>query len=218
MSAMLRQSSAARPPLPPALPGFEEVYRYWDNGQSSYIAKIAPGEYYVTKENELIATVLGSCISACVRDRRLNVGGMNHFMLPMDGLSASRGEDTCISSALRYGNFAMEHLFNELYSRGSRRIDLEVKVFGGGHVMRSSVRVGDKNIAFVHEFLETEGHAIDRKDVGGNHGRKLLYNPTSGRALVKAIRSSEVQSVAEREAQYVEQLNKKPVVGEVELF
>lgn len=64
------------------LPGFEHVRRYWDPTQGSMTAKVLPGEYYVSRQEELIATVLGSCVSACIRDRRRGIGGMNHFMLP----------------------------------------------------------------------------------------------------------------------------------------
>lgn len=67
---------------PRALPGYEHINRYWDRLHDRYVAKILPGEYYVTLQGELVATVLGSCVSACIRDRKLGIGGMNHFMLP----------------------------------------------------------------------------------------------------------------------------------------
>ena len=72
-----------RPDLGSPLPGFSHIKRYWDKHRQCPAAKILPGEYYVTVHDEYITTVLGSCVSACIRDRRLGVGGMNHFMLPL---------------------------------------------------------------------------------------------------------------------------------------
>ena len=35
------------------------------------MVKVFPGEFYVTsKPDEVLVTVLGSCVSACIRDRR----------------------------------------------------------------------------------------------------------------------------------------------------
>jgi len=73
------------PPIqdpPPVLRGFEHVTRYWDRYTGQFAAKILPGEYYVTQHGELIVTVLGSCVSACIRCKATGFGGMNHFMLP----------------------------------------------------------------------------------------------------------------------------------------
>ena len=64
---------------------FAHVNRYWDREHAVGAAKLLPGEYYVTTAGEMIVTVLGSCVSACVRDVRLGIGGMNHFMLPGNG-------------------------------------------------------------------------------------------------------------------------------------
>ena len=70
-------------------------------------AKILPGEYYVTTHDEIITTVLGSCVSACVWDTVFNVGGMNHFMLPLSD-NGSWGGSELLSTSTRYGNYAME--------------------------------------------------------------------------------------------------------------
>jgi len=107
--------------------------------------KILPGEFYVTKDNERIETILGSCISACVRDPIAGVGGMNHFMLPVDK-NANSGQE--LSSANRYGNYAMENLVNALLTQGAKRDRLEFKIFGGGRIMSSMTNVGWYNIGF----------------------------------------------------------------------
>ena len=65
------------------LPGFEHINHYWDPTRKVYAAKILPGQFYVSNQSEIIVTTLGSCISACIRDEAKQVGGMNHFMLPI---------------------------------------------------------------------------------------------------------------------------------------
>src|SRR6185312_3936064 len=104
--------------------------------------KILPGEYYVTKADETVTTVLGSCISACVRDPKLNIGGMNHFMLPEDKFRPNNGLETAVGTATRYGSHAMESLINDLLKLGAARDRLEIKLFGGGRILSGMTDVG----------------------------------------------------------------------------
>lgn len=148
---------------------------------------IQPGEYYVTKKDEVIATVLGSCISVCLRDSKAGVGGMNHFMLPGD----FRIEDIFNSQSARYGMYAMELLLGEIIKLGGGREHLSAKVFGGGHVLASVAKntgsVPQSNIEFVKAFLSMEGIPVLSSDVGGVHGRKILFVPKSGQVFVKKL-------------------------------
>lgn len=201
---------------PPALPGFEHVRRRWDNSLEAFAARILPGEFYVTLRDEGITTTLGSCISACIRDRVLGIGGMNHFMLPSDGSESARAAD--LSAATRYGNYAMEHLINEILRNGGKRRNLEVKVFGGGRIMANMTDVGARNIAFVHDYLAMEGLEVVSEDVGDIHPRMVVYFPASGRARVKRLRSLHSNTIASQERQYIDSIKKQPVSGDVELF
>lgn len=148
---------------------------------------IQPGEFYVTKKDEVIGTVLGSCISVCLRDSQAGVGGMNHFMLPGD----FRVEDIFNSQSARYGMYAMELLLGELIKIGGGREHLSAKVFGGGHVLSSVSNargsVPQSNIEFVKAFLSMEGIPVLSSDVGGVHGRKVLFLPKTGQVFVKKL-------------------------------
>jgi len=121
---------------------------YYDRTFERDAAKISPGEYYFTNKDMVIVTVLGSCVSACIRDTTTGIGGMNHFMLP-DGAKSDR--DNPVSESMRYGTYAMEVLINQLIRNGAKRENLEAKVFGGGNVLRSFTtnNVGDRNAEFV---------------------------------------------------------------------
>jgi chemotaxis protein CheD len=202
------------PPMPQVLGGFGHIRRYWDKYQNCYAAKILPGEYYVTQSDECVTTVLGSCVSACIRDVRMGIGGMNHFMLPMH-----RGNDnSVISDAARYGNFAMEHLINDIIKNGGQRKSLEFKLFGGGRVMQASMDVGKKNIEFVLAYLKAEGFAVTAQDLGDEYPRKVIYFPKTGKVRMKKLTSMHNDTIAVRETQYMDRLRQEPVQGDIELF
>ena len=177
--------------------------------------RILPGEFYVTKKNERVETVLGSCISACVRDPIAGVGGMNHFMLPVDKNKKGNSE---LSDANRYGNYAMENLVNALLGLGAKRERLEFKLFGGGRIMSSMTNVGWYNIGFAFDYIYTEGFKIVSQDIGDIYPRKVLYYPTSGRVRVRRLNAMHNQSLADEENRYINKIESKPVEGDVELF
>lgn len=200
-------TSAERLTQPEALPGFESVRRHWDASRQYWVAKILPGEYYVTPHDEIIVTVLGSCIAACIRDARTGYGGMNHFMLPVStvgGPMVRRASDA--DAATRYGNVAMERLINELLRNGARREDLELKVFGGGQITRGKIDVGRLNIAFVDDYVNAEGLRVLARDVGGGVPRKIMFFPKSGKVMMKNLRSLANSTVLKREEGYLERV------------
>jgi len=205
-------------PLPKAESGFEHINRYWDRRLNMPAAKILPGELYVSRHGELISTVLGSCISACIRDRQLGVGGMNHFMLPEEGLHSSDSWGGEAALASRYGNWAMEYLINEVLKMGGSRRNLEVKIFGGGNVLANMTEIGSRNVQFVKAYLQNEGLEISAMDVGGPYPRKVLYFPDTGAVKMKRLVTVANDTVIQRERDYRQVLTKPTDSGDVELF
>jgi chemotaxis protein CheD len=201
--------------LPRALPGFEGIRRY-RNSSGMLIAKLLPGDYYVTREDEVLDTVLGSCVSACIRNPRLKIGGMNHFMLPRPSGSGNDTWENVAGRATRYGSASMEQLINRILNTGGTRADLEVKIFGGGKVLSSLSDVGNHNVIFVRDFLKQEGLRVASEDVGDVCPRHVQYFPLTGRVRVRHLNSR--QDVVKDEQQYLNGLNKQPVAGEIDLF
>lgn len=188
--------------------------RFFDQASSSWFVKVFPGEYCVTsKADEVLVTVLGSCVSACIRDLRLGIGGMNHFMLA-EGARGGWGA----SESARYGNFAMEKLINELLKAGCSRDALEIKVFGGGNVTDTSNAIGTQNAEFVLRYLKDEGLRCAAQDLGGPHPRRIHYFPATGRVIRKLLAGSETYNVAREETRYANTLATKKTAGEIELF
>ena len=209
--------SDPRPPL--ALPGFEHIRRGWHKAHEAFAARLLPGEYYVTMNDEAVYTTLGSCISACIRDRVSGIGGMNHFMLPASSSGDADGwKSTSLSSATRYGNFAMEHLINTILKNGGKRQNLEVKLFGGGRILKNMTDVGMRNITFAHDYLKTEALNVATEDVGDIYPRMVVYFPATGKVRVKRLRSLHTNTIAEQEIQYLHTIEAEPVSGDIELF
>ncbi len=208
-----------RPEPPPVVRGFEQLQRFWEPDTKRWTVKILPGEYYVTRNDEAITTVLGSCISACIRDPAARVGGMNHFMLPEDNSArepGARGAPVVLST--RYGSHAMESLINDLLKIGARRSRMEIKIFGGGRVLTAMTDIGARNIDFVTSYLNLERLPIDVKDVGGEHPRKIVYFPTEGKVRVRKLRPIETRAISDREKLYMDSLSAKDEGGDIELF
>jgi len=204
---------------PPSVPGFEHIRRYWDQENDIVTAKLLPGDFYVTGENEMITTVLGSCISACIRDIETGVGGMNHFMLPQTSSTKLQIQtDSVISQALRYGYYAMEHLINTILSYGGKRKNLEVKLFGGSKIIASLGDIGEKNIQFVLDYIDAEALHLVAQDLGDIYPRKVNYFPLTGRARVRKIKSLHEDQIVVQETQYQKRINNEPVEGDIELF
>ena len=204
--------------FPDVLPGFESINRYWDGRHQSVAAKILPGEYYVTSGRELITTVLGSCVSACIRDRVIGVGGMNHFLLPLSNGETWSSKTEIVSLANRYGNYAMEHMINDILKNGGHKNNLEIKIFGGSQIIQGMTNIGESNIKFVRNYVALEGLDIVAADVGGTNPRKVVYFPHSGKVMVKRIRELHNDTILKRESVYIESIGGELEEGEIDLF
>jgi chemotaxis protein CheD len=205
----------ATPTVPRTLPGFESIRRYRDQA-GQVVAKLLPGDYYVTCEEEVLDTVLGSCVSACIRNPRLRIGGMNHFMLPRPSGQGSDTWDSIAGRATRYGSASMETLINRILRAGGTRSELEVKIFGGGRVLSSLSDIGQHNVIFVRDYLKQEGLRVTSEDVGCDYPRHVQYFPMTGRVRVRNLTSR--ADIVTQEQQFLKRIEKAPVAGEIDLF
>ena len=194
----------------PVAPG-QAAFFFFDNHFQHNAVKVLPGEYFVTNENVMLITVLGSCISACIRDRELGVGGMNHFMLP-------ESDSTDVSG--RYGSYAMELLINEMLKLGARRETMQAKIFGGGQVMANftTMNVGERNTSFVVNYLQTERIPIVSEDVLDIYPRKVVFFPATGKAMVKRLAHAHPEALAQEVRGNAATVAKATSGGSVDLF
>lgn len=199
---------------PVCLPGFEHVNRYYDKHHDSFAAKILPGEYYVTSNQEVVTTVLGSCISVCVYDPVNLIGGMNHFMLP-----SGNSDNDIMSQSFRYGDVAMEKLVNVILRHGGNKAELIFKAFGGGQIIKNMTSIGQRNISFLHKFMTMEGYKLSASDLGGPHPRKVVFNPLDGKVKLKRLQHMHNDTILQRENRYETEISRQEeVTGEIDLF
>lgn len=164
---------------------------------------IIVGDVFASDEPALVATVLGSCVAACIYDPVSQVGGMNHFMLPQ----ANRE-----TTSAAFGIHAMELLINKIMRLGGDRRRLQAKVFGGANVLAlqgAELQIGQRNVAFVRQFLADEGIALAAQRVGGNQGVKVCFYTATGRALVKPLPNRLLDETLQQEVQYLRQTKTK---------
>ncbi len=199
---------------PPIIDYINSSRRYYDMKENVTVIKIFSGDLYVSKSgNEMISTILGSCVSACIRDPYAGVGGMNHFLLPDGGDINIKNSD-----AARYGVFAMENLINEILKAGGSKERLEIKVFGGGNVINSSSFIGSKNSEFIRSFLYKEGFINFSEDLEGAHPRRVHYYPKTGKVMMRLLRRQEDMVIMGEEKNYERKLMVKSIGNDIELF
>jgi len=198
------------------VPGKTTPNRYFERHFDSDAVKILPGEYYATKDPTIIVTVLGSCVSVCLRDPITKIGGMNHFLLPNDEF-VTTGQ---MNTSARYGTYAMELLINELLKMGADRNRLEAKVFGGGNVLQGLTvhNIGERNSEFVLDYLKLEKIPVLARDLLGPFPRKVYFFPDTGEVKVRKIKIMHNTTILDRESEYRMRIKETPIAGEVDLF
>lgn len=180
---------------------------------------VHPGAWLIDSEKPL-ATLLGSCVTVCLFDPGLKIGGINHFMLPDMGRSKYGDVDSLLS-----GNFAMEALLNALLIKGAKKVRLQAKAFGGGTIIDTdggSLSIGMRNANFAKEWLARESIPLRSSDFLGPWSRKILFLPFNGEAFCKRLvtNMANAEVIAREERAYAETLRQKPktVDNKIELF
>ncbi len=190
--------------------------RYFDKRLNAMVVSVCQGDYYVSaRPNEVLSTLLGSCIAVCMRDEKIGCGGMNHFVLPTQGASST---GPFPSPVLRYGSYSIERLTNDLIARGAKRARLEIKVFGGANIISGSRNFGHSNAEFVERYFAREGLRIAAKDIRGTAARRLRYFPVTGAAFVSYSSGAPGRALVEREADVAQRLNYDGGGRRVEIF
>jgi chemotaxis protein CheD len=187
---------------------------YHDPQLKRAAVKLLPGEYFVVRDNRVLCTVLGSCVSACIRDPVAGVAGMNHFLLPIAG----RNDDVV---SARYGVHAMELLINGLLKNGAKRARMQVKLFGGGNLMgsKNDNNVGHNNARFALQFMREEGLSVISQDLFGHQPRKIWYLPESGKVMLRRLITTRNDTILRREIELSRKLREAPDADDnVELF
>ena len=164
--------------------------------------RISIGEIDASSQPTLLHTILGSCVSVCLRDPVSGIGGMNHILLP---------EGPGLHETGRFGVNAMELLINKMMKLGADRHRLVAKAFGAGNVLAclQSPTVGERNAQFVRQFLNTEGIPLLAQRLGGTDAVEVTFTTDTGHVLVRSVTGYPLSSVVAREEHY----RRRPAIG-----
>jgi len=152
---------------------------------------LKPGEMYISSKPTLVSTVLGSCVSVTMFNRRLKIGAICHGMLP-----SGTGDDIIIpgsADALKYVDRSIATMFSQYERFGVERHEIEVKLFGGADVISSSraASVGTQNVQTAIEIIKSNGLHFTSSCVGGVSGRKIIFYTHTGEVLLKHLISTQ---------------------------
>lgn len=137
------------------------------------------GEYKIGKNVLLKVMGLGSCIGVILSDVSTGLCGIAHVLLP----GASNNGET------KYAETAIEKMFEDMIKMGARKNRITAKFAGGAQVFKHMnldiLKIGDRNAISVEETLIKRNIPILAKDVGGEVGRNVIFNPADGSMIVK---------------------------------
>jgi len=160
-------------------------------GEELPIVHLKAGEMHYADRPTLVVTVLGSCLSVILYNRRLGIGGICHGMLPSCGNQKTcRGDCT---EKFRYVDCAIREMVKSFDRLGVKRSELEVKCFGGADMFSRPIEksgilsVGRQNAETAEEVMKSEGLTLITRDVGGLQGRKILFYTHTGEVLLKRL-------------------------------
>lgn len=166
--------------------GFSSTARLWGPGSaapSRGAHYLHPGHLYTSASPWTVTTILGTCVAVCLWDAQAAVGGVNHYLLP---LQLSQSEQS-----LRFGVVSIPRLFEQVLALGAVRGRLQAKLFGGMSsrwgFTRTGKDLGEANVLLARKLLDEAGVPVVASDVGGPRGRKLVFQLDDGVAWVKAL-------------------------------
>ncbi len=133
---------------------------------------LRPGYIYLPAKPTTISTVLGSSVAVTLYDKSKKIGGMNHFLYPY--IEAKE------KTTAQYGNIAILTLIRMMISNGSKSTHLEAQIIGGAfNVEHSNRNIGSDNHQTAKRILTSKGIKIVSEDIGGELGRKIVFNTGS---------------------------------------
>lgn len=143
---------------------------------------VSIGSIVVCHEPAVLETVLGSCVSVCLWDERLRIGGMNHFMFPqMKKTEKDKGY---------YGCSSIHELIKALVKLSSEPRCLKAKIFGGGSLNKTlaqGVDIGKENVCIAKDILKKYSIPVTKEFTGQPSGIKIIFCTSTGRAFVKKL-------------------------------
>jgi len=157
------------------------------------VVKIGMADLNVGRAGEKLRTTgLGSCVGLTLYDPAAKIGGMAHVMLP----SSSISRDAQLNRA-KYADTAIPELVRKMEEAGAKLTRLTAKLAGGAQMflaaapLAESMRIGPRNVEACKEALMSFNIPIEAEDTGGNYGRTIELDCSTGALLVRSVQAGE---------------------------
>jgi chemotaxis protein CheD len=132
------------------------------------------------KPVELVTSV-GSCIAICIHDSMNKCGGLAHIMLPDSSIAPQE------PLPAKFADSAVPALIEGIKKHGGNQKHLCAKIAGGANMFpnMNCLNIGAKNIDATRAVLAKYKIKLLGEDVGGQNGRRITFNITTGVVTVK---------------------------------
>jgi len=137
---------------------------------------LQPGYIIICKQPFIINTIVGSCISVCLWDNVNHFGGMNHYIYAKSLNKIKNG---------KFGNISTPFLIKSMLEIGCRPENIKAHIIGGGQHPQLSPIIGEENSKIASVILEKYKLEIITNDIGGQIGRKIIFNTKTGEILIQ---------------------------------
>jgi chemotaxis protein CheD len=178
---------------------------------------VPPGGHRLAETDHMLTVGVGAALCVCARDPDTGIGGVCHFLLPVEGAVRDAWSGTAAARAMRLGNLAVEHLLTDIHKRGGTRHRLEVAVVGGALVHEDTHGAARAGVEVMRRYLAIEGFRAVREEIGGNHARQIAFVPETGHLRVTAASPRRTHEIVAWELQAVRHPT-PPLVMDIELF
>lgn len=130
---------------------------------------------------------LGSCVGVVLYDPKKKVGGLAHIMLPDSRIAKET------SNLAKFADTAIDFMINEMIEKGAQKEKIQAKIFGGANMFpeltsQPQLLIGERNIKAVREKLRYHSIPLLAKDIGGNVGRTIYFEVTTGMVVVRMLK------------------------------
>ena len=154
-----------------------------------------PGQLIVSKDEKIIWTLLGSCISIIFYNKRTQLSAVCHAQLP-----AKNEKLTCKESCpnpcgmneydndFRYVTCSFKHMLSLFNKSGIQKSEIEVSLYGGSAMFdlgKDTLNIGNKNIQKAKDLIRRNNLRIINEDIGGTLSRTITYFSKTGKIELK---------------------------------
>lgn len=135
---------------------------------------------------------LGSCIGIALYDRMLKVAGLSHIMLP----DSTQFKNT--SNPMKFADSAVPILLEKMQKQGCKKQNIVAKIAGGASMFNFSDKsiisdIGKRNSEAVKKALKDIGIPIIAEDTGGDKGRTMILEASTGKVTLKIVGKGTVE-------------------------